>query len=596
MNILGISAFYHDSAACLVRNGNIYAAAAEERFSRIKGDAQFPAQAILFCLKKAELLPKEIDAICFYDKPLLTFDRLLQTYLSFAPKGFLSFLKAMPIWLKEKLFTREILARNLRKIGFTNIKKKNILFSMHHQSHAASAFFPSPFNDAAIIVMDGVGEWATTSLGYGKDNNLNLLQQITFPHSIGLLYSAFTYYLGFKVNEGEYKVMGLAPYGKPRYVEIIQKNLIHILDDGSYKLNMKYFGYCTSLKMTNKKFHQLFNRSPRLLDDKLDQFHMDIAASLQAVVEDIILRLVNTAYEQSHSENLCMAGGVALNCVANGRILRESQFKQIWIQPAASDAGGALGAALLADNLLSARKEVKSEDDTDKMNNAFLGPEYTQRDILSFLKSNNIPYSQLENTSLYSTIAERLAQGSVIGWFQGRMEWGPRALGNRSILANPQFANMQSDLNLKIKFRESFRPFAPIVLEEKSHKYFKFSGKSPYMLFVAPLAESQRFKNHATTKNHLGFEKLKHIASKIPAVTHVNYSARIQTVNKEQNLHLWNLLNSFEKITGCPVLVNTSFNVKDEPIVCSIEDAYTCFQKTGMDILVLGNCVIEKHR
>ncbi len=591
-SILGISAFYHDSAAALIIDGKIISAAQEERFSRKKHDASYPSNAINFILKDNNLKLSEIDHIVFFEKPFLKFERLLETYLAFAPRGFKSFSLSMPIWLREKLFQKKYLFDKLKQHDqdFNNINK--IKFSEHHYSHAASAFFPSPFKEAIVLTLDGVGEWATTTLAIGNRNNLKILKEIHFPHSLGLLYSAFTYYTGFKVNSGEYKVMGLAPYGKPIYKNLILEKILDLKDDGSFILNMNYFNYATGLTMTNKKFSDLFGqpvRNPK--KDKLTQFHMDIAASVQAVTEEIILRLAKSAAEQFKIKNLCLAGGVALNCVANGKILKEKLFDKIWIQPAAGDAGGSLGAALAFwyQELKKSRVEFK-----DQMRGSYLGPKYNDEKILNSLKNLKAKFKQSNYKEIIETTAKQLSENKTVGWFQGRMEFGPRALGCRSILADPRSDKMQKELNLKIKFRESFRPFAPSILNDKVSEWFELKEESPYMLLVAEVNKSKQIVMTEENKKLFGIDKLNVKRSSIPAVTHVDYSARIQTVHRETNSRYYDLINQFYKLTKCPILVNTSFNVRGEPIVCSIEDAFNCFMGTNLDILVIENFILFK--
>ncbi len=592
ISILGISAFYHDSAAALLKNGEIVAAAQEERFSRKKHDARYPYNAVKYVLEEGNINLSEVDHIVFFEKPFLKFERLLETYMAFAPKGFKSFSLSMPIWLREKLFQKKFLFDNLKQHDekFQDINK--IKFSEHHYSHAASAFYPSPFKEAVILTLDGVGEWATTTVAIGQDNKLKMLKEIHFPHSLGLLYSAFTYYTGFKVNSGEYKVMGLAPYGKPKYKDLIINELIDLKNDGSFKLNMKYFNYATGLTMTNSKFSSLFGhpvRDPK--KDLLTDFHMDIAASIQAVTEEVILRLTKDISKEYKIKNLCLAGGVALNCVANGKILNEKHFENIWIQPAAGDAGGSLGAALAYwhQELKKPRTDLK-----DKMKGAYLGPKYSDDLIkkkLDFLKAKYIKKSPDETSLL---VAKELSNNKTVGWFQGRMEFGPRALGGRSILADPRSEKMQKELNLKVKFRESFRPFAPSVIREDVNSWFEIDYDSPYMLLVAEVKKDIQVSMSEKDKRLFGIEKLNVKRSSIPAVTHIDYSARIQTVHKDTNEKYYNLINEFKKITNCPVIVNTSFNVRGEPIVCSIEDAFNCFMGTNLDLLVIEDFILFK--
>ena len=588
MNIIGISCFYHDSAAALIRDGDIIAAAQEERFTRIKHDANFPLNAIKFCLDSFNLKLSNIDAFVFYEKPFIKFERLIETYLQKVPLGFSSFKLAIPLWIKEKLFQRQLIEKKLHILDKNISIKNKIFFTDHHHSHAASAFYPSPFKDAIVLTMDGVGEWTTTSVYIGKNNKLELKKKINFPHSLGLLYSAFTYFLGFKVNDGEYKIMGLAPYGKAKYSEIIKKKLINIKSDGSFRLNQKYFNYSTGLTMTNKKFDKLFNIPVRKSNEKLTEKHMDIAASIQIVLEEIVLKLTNSLRKEYKIENLCLAGGVALNCVANGKILKNKIFKNIWIQPAAGDAGGSLGAALAI--YYEYFKKERIINSNDSMKNSYLGPEYNNSYIKNFLNKNKIKYTFKKESDLLLSVANSLAKGKIIGWFKGKMEFGPRALGNRSIIADPRSEQMQKNLNLKIKFRESFRPFAPIILKEKVSKWFNFKGISPYMLLVTDIKHNKRKK--INEKKYTGLKKLYLKRSIIPAITHVDYSARIQTLSKH-NKSIYELLKKFDQITKCPILVNTSFNVKDEPIVCTPLDAYKCFLNTGLDLLVLGNYIIS---
>lgn len=585
MFILGISAYYHDSAAALVQDGRIIAAAQEERFTRKKHDYEFPKNAVKYCLNEADIKMEQIDYVVFYDKPFIKFERLLETYLSFAPEGWNSFRKAMPLWLSKKLYLPKIIKKELSWDG-------KILFTEHHEAHAASAFFPSPFKEAAVVCFDGVGEWATTTWGIGIGNKVELKQQISFPHSLGLLYSAFTYYLGFKVNSGEYKIMGLAPYGEPIYVNKILE-LIDIKKDGSFRLNMDYFNYCQGLTMTNGSFDKLFGGPPRKPESKLTQREMDIAASIQKVTEDIMLKMCRHVKKETGMENLCMAGGVALNCVGNGKIYREGLFSNIWVQPAAGDAGGALGAALTVWHHYLG-KERDADGREDKMAGSYLGPSFDNEEIKTFLNTNEFPYKELDDESLYNEIADRLSSGEVIGWFSGRMEFGPRSLGARSIIGDARNPEMQKKMNLKIKYRESFRPFAPAVLLEHVSEWFGYEGESPYMLMVAPLKENRRIQMTEGQKTLFGIDKLNIPRSDIPAVTHVDYSARIQTVSENNNRRFYELIKKFYEKTGCPVIVNTSFNVRGEPIVCMPQDAYRCFMRTEMDALVLENCVILK--
>jgi carbamoyltransferase len=592
-SILGISAYYHDSAAALVRDGDIVAAAQEERFSRKKHDARFPAHAIAYCLKEAGVQLTELECIVFYDKPLVKFERLLETYLSYAPKGIRSFLAAMPVWLKEKLYLKSTLKKELAALaGCTQAQLPKLLFAEHHQSHAASAFFPSPFANAAILCIDGVGEWATTSVWLGEGNQVIPQWEIDFPHSLGLLYSAFTYYTGFKVNSGEYKLMGLAPYGQPKYVDLILNNLLDLKEDGSFRLNMAYFNYATGLTMTNRKFDALFGGPPRKAEGELTQREMDIAASIQVVTEEVVLRLARTIQRETGQDYLCLAGGVALNCVANGRLLREGPFKDIWIQPAAGDAGGALGAALVAyHQYLGKGRTVNAHD---SMRGSYLGPCFTREEIRVTLDSAGAKYKILEDAELMPQLAQVLAEGNVVGWFQGRMEFGPRALGGRSIIGDPRNVKMQSVMNLKIKYRESFRPFAPSVLGERVSDYFDLDRPSPYMLIVAPVREALRTPLTTEQERLFGIDKLNLKRSELPAITHVDYSARIQTVHEHSNPRYHRLLKSFNDQTGCGVLVNTSFNVRGEPIVGTPADAYRCFMRTEMDYLVVENFLMAK--
>jgi len=591
-SILGISAFYHDSAAALVVDGEIIAAAQEERFSRKKHDPGYPFNAVNYVLTEGKLKLNEVDHIVFFEKPFLKFERLLETYMAFAPRGFKSFSLSMPLWLREKLFQKKFLFDKLKQHdeNFKDIKK--IKFSEHHYSHAASAFYPSPFENAVVLTLDGVGEWATTTVAIGKKNKLEMIKEIYFPHSLGLLYSAFTYYTGFKVNSGEYKVMGLAPYGKPKYKDLIIQNLMDLKEDGSFKLNMKFFNYATGLTMTNKKFSDLFGhpvRNPK--KDLLEDFHMDIAASIQSVTEEIVIRITKNIASEYKIKNLCLAGGVALNCVANGKILRQKIFDDIWIQPAAGDAGGSLGAALAYWH-----HELKKprENFQDQMKGAYLGPKLSEKNVEDQLKKLKARYTKKSSSEISSIVAKELSNGKTVGWFQGRMEFGPRALGGRSILADPRSDKMQKELNLKIKFRESFRPFAPSVLREEVSNWFELNYDSPYMLLVSDVKREKQINMSEKDKKLFGIDKLNIKRSSIPAITHVDYSARIQTVHKETNLKYYNLINEFKKITDCPVLVNTSFNVRGEPIVCSVEDAFNCFMGTNLDILAIENYLLIK--
>ena len=594
MRILGISALYHDSAAALIEDGRVVAAAQEERFSRKKHDARFPKHAIEYCLAEGGIRLDQVDHVAFYDKPFLKFERLLETYLAVAPRGFQSFAMAMPVWLREKLFQKSLIRRELKAFAPDYDVRNRLLFAEHHQSHAASAFFASPFQEAVILTMDGVGEWATTSVGYGSGHQLEMRKEIHFPHSLGLLYSAFTYYTGFKVNSGEYKLMGLAPYGEPKYTDVILGRLMDLKPDGSFRLNLDYFDYCTGLRMTNDAFHDLFGGPPRGPDDRLTQRHMDVAASIQAVTDEVVLRLTRSLAEETGAENLCLAGGVALNCVANGKVLRDGRFRRLWIQPAAGDAGGALGAAYCAYHMF--RKQPRTADGVhDAMRGAYLGPAYEQVDIERRLAAAGARFSVLDDTTLISTAADALAAGNAVGWFQGRMEFGPRALGARSILGDARSPAMQSVLNLKVKYRESFRPFAPSVLREDVSDWFELDDESPYMLLVADVAKQHR--REMTSKEHalFGIDKLNVPRSSIPAVTHVDYSARIQTVHADTNPRYHALLSAFKARTGCPVIVNTSFNVRGEPIVATPEDAFRCFMGTEIETLAAGNCFLRKE-
>ena len=593
-SILGISAFYHDSAACILIDGEIVAAAQEERFTRKKHDPSYPHNAVEFVLDYAKLKLHQIDQIVFFEKPFLKFERLLETYVAFAPKGFLSFSKAMPLWIKEKLFQKNLLFNYLKEHDQNYKSDKNIFFSDHHLSHAASAFFPSPFNEAVILTADGVGEWATTTVAVGKGNKLEIKKEIHFPHSLGLLYSAFTYYTGFKVNSGEYKLMGLAPYGSPIYEDKI-KQLIDIKDDGTFRLNQKYFNYATGLTMTNNKFHNLFGEKPRNSEnEKLTQFHMDIATSIQKVTEDIMIKLSKSIRKEYGLKNLCLAGGVALNCVANGKILKENIFENIWIQPAAGDAGGSLGAALALwyDNQSNDRN-VNHKDD---MKGSYLGPEFTQTEIEKELNSIGAKFDILDYENLISQTSDHLSNEKAIGWFQGRMEFGPRALGGRSILGDPRSEKMQKTLNLKVKYRESFRPFAPSILKEDLPNWFNLKVDSPYMLLVADVIDEKKIKMTNEQNKLFGIDKLNIKRSEIPAVTHVDYSARIQTVSSITNKPYYDLISKFKEKTGCPVIVNTSFNVRGEPIVNTPKDAFNCFMGTELDYLVIGNCILDKNK
>ena len=586
MNILGISCFYHDSAACLVRDGEIISAVQEERFTRKKHDFNFPVNSIRWCLKEQNITEKELDFVVFYDKPFIKFERILETYLMYAPSGVRQFVQAMPLWLKQKLWIPETIKKEL------NYKGK-ILFCGHHESHAASAFYPSPFKDAAFLTIDGVGEWDTASFGIGEGKDIEILHTLRFPHSLGLLYSAFTYYTGFKVNSGEYKLMGLAPYGEPRYVNLILDNLLDLKEDGSFKLNMKYFGYCNGLKMTNRRFEKLFDGSSRKPEARITQKEMDIATSIQKVTEEIMIRMARHVYKVTGKDKLCLAGGVALNCVGNGRILREGLFKDIWIQPASGDAGGALGAALLVWYKYLGNKR-DSDDKNDKQKSSFLGPWYSDEYIENFLTKENAPYKKLAYSDIPGIVADLIIEGKVIGWFQGRLEFGPRALGARSIIGDARNIQMQSRMNLKIKYRESFRPFAPTVLKENVSDWFDLDRQSPYMLLVAPVKEARRIKPSNPEAELSGLDKLKVKRSEIPAVTHVDYSTRIQTIKREDNPLYYDMINNFYQKTGCPVIINTSFNVRGEPLVSSPEDAFRCFMRTEMDYLIMGCFLLDK--
>ena len=591
-SILGISAFYHDSAACIIKDGKIIAAAQEERFTRKKHDANYPKNAIEFVLNYANLKLSEVDQIVFFEKPFLKFERLLETYVAFAPKGFISFSKAMPLWIKEKLFQKNFLFNELKKHDEKYNSDVNIFFSDHHLSHASSAFFPSPFKEAVVLTADGVGEWATTTVAVGKNNKLEIKKEIHFPHSLGLLYSAFTYYTGFKVNSGEYKLMGLAPYGNPIYEDKIKK-LIDIKEDGTFRLNQKYFNYATGLTMTNNYFHNLFGQKPRnSKNERLTQFHMDIASSIQKVTEEIMLKLARAIRNEYGINNLCLAGGVALNCVANGKILKEKIFDNIWIQPAAGDAGGSLGAALaLYYNEHKNKRDVNSDDD---MQGSYLGCEFSQDDIEKTLNLLGAKYSKFSQNDLINNTSEYLSKGKAIGWFQGRMEFGPRALGNRSILGDPRSDTMQKNLNLKVKYRESFRPFAPSILKENVSEWFEMESISPYMLLVTNINSKKKIEMTKEQNELFGIQKLNVKRSEIPAVTHVDYSARVQTVDKNTNRIFYDLISKFEEKTGCPIVINTSFNVRGEPIVCTPSDAFNCFMATELDYLVIGECILDK--
>jgi carbamoyltransferase len=595
MYILGISAFYHDSASCLINDETIVAAAQEERFTRRKHDDSFPTNAIQYCVDQAGIKPENIDAIVFYEKPFMKFERLLETYLAFAPHGFNHFSKVIPIWLKDKLFQKTKILREIENTVDKNIDwNDKLLFSEHHLSHAASAYYPSPFQRAAVLTLDGVGEWSTTSLALGLENDLKVYKEIHFPHSIGLLYSAFTYYTGFKVNSGEYKVMGLAPYGEPRFYKLIKENLIDIKEDGSFHLNMHYFDFCTGFTMTNKNFNRLFGAPPRKPESALTNREMDIAASIQKVTEEIIVKLAKSIAKETQEENLCMAGGVALNCVANGVLLREGIFKNIWIQPASGDAGGSLGAALAAYHLMY-RKPRSAAITQDKMQGSFLGPKFEENEIKTALSALGAHYEKNKFQEIIKITGKALAKGKAIGWMQGRMEFGPRSLGARSIIADPRSPYVQKQLNLKVKFRESFRPFAPSIMRDKLNEWFELDVDSPYMLFVADVVKSKCHKMTDEENALFGIDKLNVARSEVPAVTHVDYSARIHTVDKETNPYFYDLLKYFYDITNCPILVNTSFNVRGEPIVCSPADAFRCFMGTELDMLIIDNFVLHKE-
>ena len=594
MRILGVSAFYHDSAAALIEDGAVIAAAQEERFSRKKHDDRFPENAIQYCLDEAGIALGDIDYVAFYDKPFLKFERLLETYLAFAPSGFRSFKMAIPVWLKEKLFQKDLLRKKFKAFDENFDWQNKLLFSEHHQSHAASAFFPSPFEEAIVLTMDGVGEWATTSVAVGNGRELNMVREIHFPHSLGLLYSAFTYYTGFKVNSGEYKVMGLAPYGEPVYKDQILETLMDVKADGSFRLDQQYFNYCTGLTMTNKKFDALFGGPPRKAEEMLTQKHMDLAASVQAATEEVVLRLTRSLAGEYGIKNLCLAGGVALNCVANGKLLRDGAFENVWVQPAAGDAGGALGAALNAYHLYQ-QQPRKLNGTMDGMKGSYLGPEPRQSEIEERLAGVGAKFTVLDENDVIHATADAMADGKAVGWYQGRMEFGPRALGGRSIIADPRSPEMQRTLNLRVKYRESFRPFAPSVLREDVADWFDIDADSPYMLMVAPVVEKRRREMTEDEKTLFGIDKLNVPRSDIPAVTHVDYSARIQTVHTETNPRYHALISAFKERTGCPVVVNTSFNVRGEPIVCTPEDAFRCFMGSEIEVLVCGNCFLKKE-
>lgn len=592
MLVLGISAFYHDSAATLLRDGEIVAAVQEERFTRKKHDSDFPRQSIEYCLGVAGISISDIDVVAFYDKPFLKFERLLETYVAFAPKGFESFRMAIPVWLREKLFLKDLLINKLKELGADVAWEGRLKFSEHHLSHAASAFFPSPFEEAAVLTMDGVGEWATTSLAIGRGHSLEVVKEIHFPHSLGLLYSAFTYYTGFKVNSGEYKVMGLAPYGEPKYLKKIFDYLVDLKPDGSFRLDQSYFNYCTGLTMTGSKFHDLFGGPPRKESEPLTQHHMDLAASIQAATEEIVLRLTRSIRQETGIRNLCIAGGVALNCVSNGKVLRDGKFDGFWIQPAAGDAGGAIGAALAVHHIHL--RQPRTVTGQDMMRGSFLGPKFEQADIERRLEAAGANFIVLSDEELFAAGAKAIADGKALGWFQGHMEFGPRALGGRSILGDARSPTMQSVLNLKIKYRESFRPFAPAVLRENVADWFELDQDSPYMLLVADVVKNRRRPMAEEEKKLFGISKLNVSRSDIPAVTHVDYSARIQTVHEDTNPRYYKLIKAFQQQTGCPVIVNTSFNVRGEPIVCTPEDAFRCFMGTELDVLAVGNCFLTK--
>ena len=588
VNILGISAFYHDSAACLVREGQIIAAAQEERFTRKKHDAAFPTNAVEYCLREGGIKVSDLDFVAFYEKPFLKFDRILHSYLAYAPAGLRSFLMALPLWIRERIWMKELIKEELSYTG-------KMIFPEHHESHAASAFFPSPFSEAAFLTVDGVGEWTTTSFGVGRGNQVEMQSELHFPHSLGLLYSAFTYMTGFKVNSGEYKLMGLAPYGEPKYVDVILRELVDLKADGSFRLNMKYFNYGVGLTMTNERFHALFDGGPRKPESRLTQRDMDLARSIQDVTEEIMFRMAQHVRQETGMKSLCLAGGVALNCVANGRILREGVFENIWIQPAAGDAGGALGAALFTWHQYVGNPR-QADGKKDSQRGSYLGPDFSREEIRSFLAERNVPFTELNDVDLPERIADLIKEEKVVGWFQGRMEFGPRALGARSIIGDAQSPKMQEVMNLKIKFRESFRPFAPTVLRERVSEYFELESESPYMLLVAPVVKSRRHDLTMEEEKRFGMEKLLTIRSEIPAVTHVDYSARIQTITEEDHPVYYRMIKAFADKHGCPVIINTSFNVRGEPIVCTPEHAYLCFMRTNMDYLLLGNFLLEKEQ
>ncbi|OGS44242.1 MAG: hypothetical protein A2539_02350 [Elusimicrobia bacterium RIFOXYD2_FULL_34_15] len=588
MNILGISAFYHDSASCLVVDGEIVSAAQEERFTRKKHDHSFPKNAVNYCMNDNGILINDVDIIAFYEKPFIKFERILETYLQYAPFGVLSFMKSMPIWIKQKLWMKDYIKTIL------NFERK-IVFCEHHEAHAASAFFPSPYKEAAFLTVDGVGEWTTTSYGVGKENKIEIYEELKFPHSLGLLYSAFTYYTGFKVNSAEYKVMGLAPYGEPKYKDLILSELINLKEDGSFVMNMDYFDYCIGLKMTNSRFDKLFGSRPRKSESLLTQKDMDIACSIQAVTEEIMLKMAKYVGNKTNKKNICLAGGVALNCVANGKILKEKIFENIWIQPAAGDAGGAIGAALLAWHQYLDKPRI-ANNKNDSMKGAYLGPEYNNDKICEYLKKHNIKYTELKTDEIPEKIADLIAKENVIGWFQGRMEFGPRSLGSRSIIGDARSQKMQEKMNLKIKYRESFRPFAPSILLEKVSNYFDIDKESPYMLLVANVKKELQREMSIEEKKLFGIAKLNVVRSAIPAVTHIDYSARIQTVSRENNQLYYDMIKKFDEKYGCPVIINTSFNVRGEPIVCTPQEAYVCFMRTEMDYLIMGNFLLDKRQ
>ena len=594
MYILGISSFYHDSAAAIIYKGEIIAAVQEERFSRKKNDSSFPINSIKYCLKEANISIEQVGYFVFYEKPFLKFERLLETYLAYAPRGFKSFSKSMPLWIKEKLFQKNLIKKEINKIFNTKINLEDkLLFCEHHFSHASSAFYPSPFSNSAILTLDGVGEWNTTTVGVGNENKISIYKEINFPHSIGLLYSAFTFFSGFKVNSGEYKLMGLAPYGVPKYINIIKDNIIDIADDGSFYLNMKYFSYCTDLRMINKKFTDLFKNKERLSEENIKQFHMDIAASIQKVIEEVVIKLAFNIKKETKQKNLCMSGGVALNCVSNGLLVKKNIFENIWIQPASGDAGGALGCALgVYYQMLNKKRLINKK--LDSMRGTYLGPSYSENEIKISLDKLEANYNYLPKENIIKTTSKELADGKIVGWMNGRMEFGPRSLGARSILADPRIKDMQKKLNLKIKFRESFRPFAPSILRNHLNEYFDLDIDSPYMLLIAKIKKDKQKKMSKEEEKLFGIEKLNIIRSKIPGVTHVDYTGRIQTVHKETNIDFFKLISSFNNLTKCPLLINTSFNVRGEPIVCSPEDAYKCFMGTELDMLVIENFILIK--